>query len=241
MADNNTINVFGKTLVDLTGLNAFCTAAKNYIDGAVENAVDVDAVSGMISTAIDEALVDVNDSITAVDTKIGTSIANLDPTTKGADGQYASNVKVENGKIVVTYTDLPEETDWTGAIATAKGEAITAASEALDAHANATVNGETGKIHIQQGERDKWNLAANRIDTFLTSTETKDAIDNLTEINNWFATHGGNYDTLLGVVNGHTTSIGNNADAIALINTNLATISIATAEACAALVIAANA
>jgi hypothetical protein len=170
--------------------------------------------------------------------------------TSAGDKKYVSKVEQANGKVTVTYTELPDYSndfeDFTEGINEAK-EAAQAVTDDLAAHKVATdkyattnAAGEpvefTGNIHISGEDRYNWNLAATRIDTFLNATETEDAIDNLAHINKWFNDHGTEYSELFDTVQTNTTSITTNTNSIAAITNYLSVTGLATIDECEGIV-----
>jgi hypothetical protein len=207
------------------------------ISGMIDNAINtfntntVAPLDERVTTA--EGEIDaLQEGVAAVDGKISTAIQgmNNDPLGEGVGaGNYVSEVKIgekggeDEGKLLVTYSKLPSWTDdVAGALAEAKEYADDQIESAIAAHSAVedtyVVEDEElkkGLIHVSASDRYNWDLAAARIYTFLTSTETNEAIDNLTEINKWFTDHKGDYGGLLENINDHTTAIGTNTDNIA--------------------------
>jgi hypothetical protein len=180
----------------------------------------------------------------SVPTDISTAIKGLNNSDNVIDNnKFVTGVTVSDaGKLVLTYG---ERKDWTDEIATAESNAKSYTDTELITHIATTSSHKVGDeekgglIHISGADRYKWDTAATRIDTFLTSTTESGVIDNLTEINKWFSGHEGEYGALLANVQqnnttiaNHTTAINDNATAINTLNTNLATIKIASVKEC---------
>jgi hypothetical protein len=206
-----------------TAINNFNTNTVTPISNKVSALEDTvnDSTNGLVKK-VDDLRTDVDGIPGVVDGKISDAIGKLTPNAQKGDNDYVSSITLTDGKLVVTYD---KETNWSGDIEAAKSEAIADANDytndELAKHVAALNNpGETdtlkqSKLHIQVGEREAWNLAADRINTFLTSTETKDAIDNLTEINKWFTDHEKDYNGLLTNVNNNNTAISSHNDRLA--------------------------
>ena len=228
-------NILTGKLINLTRLELFWVNARNYInDLDAAMGTRVSALEGVVGDDTKGLVKDVDtlrNDVDAIPTAISDAIQGLNPDSKPTDaGKFVTGASVDsNGKLVLTYGNADS---WTNEIDAAKEyadekatDAETAAKEytgeALAKHVDAINNpGETdttkqSKLHIQAGDREKWNLAASRIETFLTSTETKDAIDNLTEIQKWFTDHEKDYNGLLTNVNNNNTTISSHNDRLA--------------------------
>lgn len=215
------------------------------------NGLTKDTVQDSINDAKDEAIESANGY---TDDKIA-GLTHVDANdTSAGDKKYVSKVEQTNGKVTVTYTELPDYStnfeDFTEGINEAK-EAAYAVADDLTAHKDATDKYNTtnaagkpieftGNIHISGEDRYNWNLAATRIKTFLTATETDDAIDNLAHINKWFNEHGTEYSVLFNTVQTNTTNITTNTNNIAAITNYLSGTGIATKDECADIVTPAN-
>lgn len=162
-----------------------------------------------------------------MDSKITTFKQSLDYA--GGDhgaNKYASKVVMTDGALTVTYTALPD----------IDGKDDKVLSDAKKYTDDNIAEHEGLPIHITPDERTNWNAAATSINTFLTSTTTDTVINNLTEINKWFTEHEGEYGELLASVQKNTSGVATNLASINALNDNLTTITIASTEACAAIV-----
>lgn len=207
----NTPTVFNSKLIDLQGLSDFWAKIKTYILTAVavvdQKADDINTALGNKITENESAIESLGNAITDI-TKDGgaidTKIAALNPDSNSNTSKYATNVQVVDGKIEVTYAELPEGADWQPAINTAKGEAIEAAAEALETHAAAKVstNADAGGIHVNEADRTKWDSTATKLDTFLKDADLNDHLfDTLKEIQGYINTDGNAADALVNRVN----------------------------------------
>jgi uncharacterized protein YecT (DUF1311 family) len=161
------------------------------------------AADAALETAYKAADTELDGKITA----LGTTVSDIETAYKAAD-------EALDGKITELGTTLR------GEFAAADTELETA-YKAADADLMSALNdhkvakyssGEgddviEGNIHLDAGERERWNLAASNIEGFLSETNTEAALDSLKELQTWIETHGSSAENLATGVTANTNAI----------------------------------
>ena len=126
-------------------------------------------------------------------------------------GQYYSFL--DSGKGLTTIIDDKNHPGEIGfAISDSTYAQITGATQST------TFNSHTGNtdMHVTEEEKDAWNTAANRINTFLdVETGATEALDSLHEIQEYLTGSGNSVNTLLESLNNLTDTVSGNTDDIA--------------------------
>ena len=196
MAELINTNVFDSTkkFVDFSGLDYFWSKVKTYVDGVDTTLSQGVAANAANITQLQEDLGKLNSGEGSVATQINNAIAALNlPTT------YETIANVAALK-----------TELTQAIATAKGDAETAASQALAGHAADT------DLHVTKAKQEAWDAAASAINAFLDENAVTDQVVNtLKEIQEYINTDGETSATLLADVAQNKKDIAKNAEDLA--------------------------
>lgn len=197
MAEILNSNVFdvNKKFVDFAGLDYFWEKAKAYVDGAdadlaarakaledtvngytPENGEKVDGLVQKVAalrTEVD-ALGGAEGGISGM---IDAAIAKLDVTDAAETGKYVSSVSQVDGKIEVSRVDLP---DWTNAINTAAGQALTDAKKYTDDEIAEAVGtwtvGETAGTGLRKEIEEKVAAVAAEAKSYSIATVTGDEL-----------------------------------------------------------------
>ena len=154
----------------------------------IKNLTDKDLNDNNSLVAYNDFAVDVatlvysyKSAVNYTETYIDSTIEKLNSSYKGIGTYVDVTVDQESGKITnVTIDD------------TKIVNALQPIEQDLDNHINGkiTYNEVESSLHLEAGEREKWNTAANRINTFMDEEGIDETIDTLHEINDWITEHG---------------------------------------------------
>ena len=183
-----------KKFVDFAGLDYFWEKAKAYVDGAdatltaraktLEDTVNGytpengEKVKGLVEK-VAELRTEVNalgGAEGGIKGMIDASIAELDVTDAAVDNQYVSSVSQADGKITVSRVALP---DWTGAINTAAGQALTDAKAYTDETVGTWTAGEIAGTGLRKEIEEKVAAVAADAKSYSVVAVTGDELSGL--------------------------------------------------------------
>ena len=212
MAEIVNTNVFdaNKKFVDFAGLDYFWEKAKAYVDAAdkvlsdrldtAESDIDtLQATVGDDNNGLVKAVAQLRTDVDAlggeeggIQGMIDATIAGLDVEDAAVDGKYVSSVAEVDGKVVVSREDLP---DWTDAIATAKGEAISESNSYADGLDEAM----DARVKVLE-EIDHQKIVDDAINDFATKVSNDEVVNTYKELIDYAATHSSEFTELVGEV-----------------------------------------
>ena len=172
MAEVINANVFDATkkFVDFAGLDYFWEKAKAYVDAADKVTADKVAAlettvngtanaEGVLENGLVQKVAALRAEVNAlggaeggISGMIDAAIAELDVTDAAETGKYVSSVSQVDGKIAVTREALP---NWTDAINTATGQALTDAKAYTDETVGTWTAGETAGTGLRKEIEEK--------------------------------------------------------------------------------------
>jgi hypothetical protein len=177
-----------QSVVDTKADTTAVTNSINTLSGVVEsNKSTLEASISAETSAREEAISGIQEQITAITSDY----------LKAADKTELNNaITAETSARTEAFNTL------SGIIETISGDVATKASEtALTSHTN------NNNIHVTDVDKEKWNNAAEKVDTILTGTGVNDVIDTFIDFNNWLTEHGNEVSAMQTAITANLKSI----------------------------------